>query len=66
MPYDEVGRNATNKYRSKYKFIQVRMDPDEHKSVVEFAESKGKSASEFALQAIREKMERDNQSDSEK
>lgn len=60
MAYGEVERKATNKYRSKYAMLQVRVEPKEKDMISKHAEEHGESVNAFINRAIRETIERDN------
>jgi predicted HicB family RNase H-like nuclease len=59
MPYGEVGRKATNKYRSKYSMLQVRVEPAEKEAITQHAKERGESLNQCINRAIQETMERD-------
>lgn len=61
MPYGEVGRKATNKYRSKYAMLQIRVEPEEKDVIMRHAEACGESVNQFVTRAIRESIERDKE-----
>ena len=56
MPYGEVGRKATNKYRSKYAMLQVRVDPAEKEAITQHAKECNESLNHFITRAIKETM----------
>lgn len=60
MTYNEVGKAATNKYRSKFEMIQIRVQPGERAKIAEHAATRGESINIFVNRAIFETMERDN------
>lgn len=59
MPYGEVGRKATNKYRSKYSMLQVRVEPAEKEAITQHAKECGESVNAFVARAIKETAKRD-------
>ncbi len=59
MPYGEVGRRATNKYRSKYSMLQIRVEPEEKEMIAQHAEKCGESINKFITRAIKETIKRD-------
>lgn len=59
MPYGEVGRKATNKYRSKYAMLQIRVEPEEKDRIVQHAKACGESINTFVTRAIKETMKKD-------
>ena len=60
MPYGEVGRKATNKYRSKYAMLQARVEPEDKDKITQHAKERGESLNQFINRAIQETMARDN------
>ena len=60
MAYNEVGKAATNKYRSKFDLIQIRLQQGERQVISEHAAQHGESMNMFVTRAIKETMERDN------
>lgn len=63
MAYNEVGKAATNKYRSKFDLIQIRLQQGERQIISEHAAQQGESMNTFVCRAIRETMERDVKTD---
>ena len=59
MAYNEVGKAATNKYRSKFDLIQIRLQQGERQIIAEHAAQRGESMNSFVSRAIRETMKRD-------
>ena len=59
MTYNEIGKAATNKYRSKFDLIQIRVQQGERTKIAEHAAGRGESINGFINRAIRETMERD-------
>ena len=59
MTYNEIGKAATNKYRSKFDLIQIRVLQGERAKIAEHAAEHGESINGFINRAIRETMERD-------
>ena len=59
MAYNEIGKAATNKYRSKFDMIQVRLPQGERQKIAEHATECGESMNAFVRRAILEAMERD-------
>lgn len=59
MAYNEVGRAATNKYRSKFDIIQIRVEQGEREIIVEHAKQHGESMNAFINRAIKEAIEND-------
>lgn len=62
MTYNEIGKAATNKYRSKFDLIQIRVPLGERKIIAEHAADRGESINTFVNRAIQETMERDDKS----
>lgn len=60
MPYSEIGKTATNKYRAKFDMIQIRVPLGEREKIAEHASEHGESINSFVNRAIRETMEHDN------
>lgn len=60
MAYNEVGKAATNKYRSKFDLIQIRLQQGERQVISEHAAKNGESMNSFVSRAIKETMDRDN------
>ena len=64
MTYNkEVGKAATNKYRSKFDMIQIRVPQGEREKIAEHAAEHGESMNTFVYRAIRETMQKDFQKD---
>ena len=63
MPYGEVGRKATNKYRSKYAMLQVRVEPTEKEAITQHAKDRNESLNQFMTRAIKETMARDKRAE---
>lgn len=61
MTYNEIGKAATNKYRSKFDFIQIRVSKGDQAKIEEHAANQGESINGFVNRAIQETMERDDQ-----
>ena len=59
MAYGEVGKKATNKYRSKYDMLQIRVEQGERDIISQHAKEHGESLNKFINRAIKETMERD-------
>lgn len=59
MPYDEVGRKATEKYRKKFDLIQIRVEQGERDIICQHAKQHGESINKFINRAIKETIERD-------
>ena len=60
MTYNEVGKTATNKYRSKFDMIQIRVEQGEREKILEHAKKQEESMNAFINRAIKETMDRDN------
>ena len=60
MTYNEIGKAATNKYRSKFDLIQIRVPLGEREIIAEHAADRGESINGFVNRAIQETMERDD------
>ena len=60
MTYNEIGKAATNKYRSKFDLIQIRVPLGERAKIAEHAADRGESINTFVNRAIQETMERDD------
>lgn len=52
MGYDDTGRKATNKYREKYEFIQIRLTKEEKVKIIEYTKKTGESINGFVKRAI--------------
>lgn len=61
MTYNQGSKEATNKYRSKYDMIQIRVEQGERDKIAEHAKSFGESVNAFVNRAIKETMNRDNE-----
>ena len=61
MVYNESGKTATNKYRSKYDLIQIRVEQGEREKIAEHAANHGESTNAFINRAIKETIKRDDQ-----
>ena len=59
MVYNEIGKAATNKYRSKFDLIQIRLKQGERQVISDHAAEQGESMNAFVTRAIRETIERD-------
>ncbi len=59
MAYDEISKAATNKYRAKYRMIQIRVEQEMRDRIAEHAASRGESMNTFIVRAINEMMEID-------
>ena len=59
MAYNETGKAATNKYRSKFDMIQIRVDQGVRDKIAKHALNQGESMNSFVVRAIQETMERD-------
>ena len=60
MAYDEVGRKATGKYRSKFDMLQIRVSQGDRDKINDHAKKHGESMNAFINRAIKETMERDS------
>lgn len=59
MAYNEVGKTATNKYRSKFDMIQIRVEQGMRDKIFKHAKKHGESMNAFINRAIKETMDRD-------
>lgn len=59
MAYNEVGKTATNKYRSKFDIIQIRVQQGERMLITNHAKAHNESMNAFINRAIKETIERD-------
>ena len=59
MVYNEVGKAATNKYRSKFDLIQIRLQQGERQVISDHAAKQGESMNAFVTRAIKETIDRD-------
>lgn len=59
MAYNEVSKAATNKYRSKFSMIQIRVLQEKRDRIAEHAANQGESMTAFINRAIDETMDRD-------
>lgn len=59
MVYNEVGKTATNKYRSKFDMIQFRVKQGDRQIIAEHAAKQGESMNAFLNRAVKETIERD-------
>ncbi len=53
--YTEAQKKAVQKYRSKYKFLNLRLDADEYDLIKNEAASKGCSLNSYVLKIVRER-----------
>ena len=56
---------ATNKYRSKFDLIQIRLKQGDRQTIADHAAERGESMNAFITRAIKETMERDRQDNGE-
>lgn len=63
MAYNEVGKAATNKYRSKFDIIQIRVEQGGRDMISEHAKEHGESMNAFINRAIKETIKRDVSND---
>lgn len=59
MPLSEKKRISNNRYLASMKTIALRMKPEEHRLMKETAAAAGQSLQGYILQAVRERMERE-------
>ena len=59
MAYSDIGRVATNKYRSKFDVVQIRVPKGDRDKIAKHAEKRGESMNAFINRAIKETMKRD-------
>ncbi len=59
MAYNEVSKKATNKYRSKFDIVQVRLEQGERDKIAKHAKKRGESMNAFINRAIKETLKRD-------
>lgn len=59
MAYSDTTKKATNKYRSKFDLIQIRVKQGERQRIAEHAEAGGESVNAFVNRAISETIARD-------
>ena len=59
MAYDDIGRGATNKYRSKFDLFQIRVPLGQRAQIAAHAALNGESINAFINRAIQETMARD-------
>lgn len=59
MPLSEKKKISNNRYLASMKTIALRMKPDEHCTMKEFATAANQSLQGYILQAVRERMERE-------
>ena len=60
MAYRDSSREATNKYKSKFGLIQVRVEKEMLEKITAHAAAHGESKNAFIKRAIDETMKRDN------
>lgn len=51
---------ATKKYLSQFSDVKIRLKPEEHKAVQDYAKKTGESVAAFIKRAINETIDRDN------
>ncbi len=61
MTYNEVAKTATNKYRSKFDIIQIRVEQGGRELITEHAAGRGESMNAFINRAIKETIKRDDE-----
>ena len=59
MTYNEISKRATNKYRSFFDIIQIRIPKGEKQRIIEHAKSYGESMNAFIYRAVSETIKRD-------
>ena len=59
MTYSDCSKSATNKYRSNYEFIQIRVQPGMREIISEHASAHGESINSFVNRVIIEALEKD-------
>ena len=59
MPYSEVGKKATYKYREKLEELRFNVPKGSKQVIVDHAASRGESINVFLRRAVAETMERD-------
>lgn len=57
--YNKNSKKAIDKYRDKFVFIQVRVDPSERDIISQHAQEHGESTNQFIRRAISETIKRD-------
>lgn len=62
MSPTEAQIRARKKYREKQEYLQVRVSPEEKRSIAAHIEASGETLSVFLRRAITETMERDKES----
>ena len=60
VTYNDIGRIATNKYRSKFDLIQIRVQQGERERISEHAAKHGESMNAFINRAIEETIANDS------
>lgn len=63
MPYNEISKAATNKYRSNFALIQIRLDKSERDKIAAHAKSHGESMNAFVIRAINNTLKSDQEQD---
>ena len=63
MPYNEISKAATNKYRSNFALIQIRLDKSDRDKIVAHAKSHGESMNAFIIRAINNTLKSDQKQD---
>ena len=59
MAYNKTILKTNNKYRSKFEFIQIRVEQGERDKIAKHAEKRGESMNAFINRAIKETMKKD-------
>ncbi len=61
MAYNDIGRVATNKYRSKFDVIQIRVPKGDRDKIANQAKKRGESMNTFINRAIKEAMKNEKE-----